>query len=98
MALTLVDKVLSGNFKKLLTPPLTADGGGKRKRTESGSSSGSYRSAGSSYCHSGGDLLPGFTRAGGSRDSRFDKQDARHTGGSGSGSGRGSGDGYKNRF
>ncbi len=96
MVLTLVDKVLSGNFKKPLPPPPAADGGGKRKRTESGSSSGSHRSAVSLYRHSGGDLLLGFTRggsrsggrgsfpihfgkrggnSGGSRDSRFDKQD-----------------------
>ncbi len=46
MALTLV---VSGNFKKQLPLPPTADGGGKRKRTESGSSSGSHISAGSSY-------------------------------------------------
>ncbi len=66
MALTIVDKLLSGNFKKPLPPPPASDGGGKRKPTESGSSSGSHRSAGSSYRHSGGDLLPGFT-LGGSR-------------------------------
>jgi hypothetical protein len=64
MALTLVDKVLSGNFKKPLPPPPMADGGGKRKRSESGSSSGSHRSAPSSSRHSGGDLLPGFSRGG----------------------------------
>jgi hypothetical protein len=64
MALTLVDKMLSGNFKKSLPPPPTADSGGKRKRTESGSSSGSHRSTPSSFRHSGGDLLPGFTRGG----------------------------------
>ncbi len=62
MALTLVDKVLSGSFKKPLPPPQAADGGGKRKRTESGSSSGSHRSAASSSRHTGGDLLPVFTR------------------------------------
>jgi hypothetical protein len=119
MALTLVDKVLSGNFKKPLPPPLTADGGGKRKRTESGSSSGSNRSA-NSFRHSGGDLLPGFTlgdshgggrgsfpihfgkrggNSGGSRYSRFDKQDSRHTGGGrSSGSGTGRGGGYDGRY
>jgi hypothetical protein len=117
MALTLVDKVLSGNFKKPLPPPSPFDGGGKRKRTESGSSSGSHHSAGRSYRHSGGDLLPGFTSGGSrdggrgsfpshfgkrgrnpgsSRDSRFHKQDARHSGGSGSGSG--SGGGYEGRY
>jgi hypothetical protein len=128
MALTLVDKVLSGNFKKPLPPPPTADGGGKGKRSESGSSSGSHRSAPSSSRHSGGELLPVFTRgggrgsflahfgkrggnSGGSRDSRYDKQDFHHTGGgrsNGSGSGRGgvydgryssgSGGGYNNRY
>jgi hypothetical protein len=45
MALTLVDKVLSGNFKKPQPPPVS-DGSGKRKRTESSSSSGSSRFAG----------------------------------------------------
>ncbi len=64
MALTLVDKVLSGNFKKPLPPPQQADGGGRRKRTESGSSSGSHRSAASSSRHAGGDFLPVFTRGG----------------------------------
>jgi hypothetical protein len=128
MALTLVDKVLSGNFKKPLPLPPTADGGGKRKRTECGSSSGSHRSAPGSFRHSGGDL-PGFTRggrgsfpshfgkrganSGGSRNTRYYKQDSRHTSGGrsgGSGSGRGSGydgryssgsgggGGYKNRY
>jgi hypothetical protein len=64
MALTLVDKVLTGNFKKPLPPPKLADGGGKRKRTESGSSSGSHRSAASSSRYSGADFLPTFTHGG----------------------------------
>ncbi len=119
MALTLVDKVLSGNFKKPLPPPPTADGGGKRKRTESGSSSGSHRSAPSSFRHSGGDFLPSFTHggsrggrgsfpanfgkrggnSGGSRDSGYDKQDSRNTGGGRSGgSGSGHGGGYDDRY
>jgi uncharacterized membrane protein YgcG len=62
MALTLVDKVLSGSFKKPLPPPQPAEG--KRKRSESGSSSGSHRSSGSSFRHSGGDHPPVFTRGG----------------------------------
>jgi hypothetical protein len=93
MALTLVDKVLTGSFK-------TADGSGKRKRSESGSSSGSHRSTAGSSRHSGGDLLPGFNRGGsrgggrggsrgsfpahfskrgGSCDTRYDKLDNCHT-------------------
>ncbi len=64
MALTLVDKVLTGNFKKPLPPPLPTDGGGKRKRSESGSSSGSLRSGSSSSRNSGKDFLPTFTRGG----------------------------------
>jgi hypothetical protein len=120
MALTLVDKILSGNFKKPPPPPPPADGSGKMKRSESGSSSGSHRSTPGSSRHSGGDLLPGFTRGasrggrrggsrgsfpahfskrGGSRNSRYDKLDNRHTGGgrsSGSGSGRGGG--YDGRY
>jgi hypothetical protein len=64
MALTLVDKVLTGNFKKPLPPPLPTDGGGKRKRSESGSSSGSLRSGPSSSRNSGKDFLPSFTRGG----------------------------------
>ncbi len=111
MALTLVDKVLSGSFKKPLPPPPTADGGGKRKRSESGSSSGSHRSAASSSRHSGGDLLPGFTRGGGrgggrgsfpahyGYDSRYDKQDSRRSGGDRSGgSASGRGGGYAGRY
>jgi hypothetical protein len=64
MALTLVDKVLTGNFKKPLPPPLPTDGGGKRKRSESGSSSGSLRSGPSSSRNSGKDFMPTFTRGG----------------------------------
>ncbi len=62
MALTLVDKVLSGSFKKPLPPPQPADG--KRKRSESGSSSGSNRSTNSSSRHSGGGQPAVFTRGG----------------------------------
>jgi hypothetical protein len=64
MALTLVDKVLSGNIKKPPPPPPTADGSGKRKRSESGYSSGSHRSTPGSSRNSGGDILPCFTRGG----------------------------------
>jgi hypothetical protein len=63
MALTLVDKVLSGNFKKPQQQPVT-DGSSKRKRTESSSSSGSSRFAGAPLRHTGGGQLPGFTRGG----------------------------------
>jgi uncharacterized membrane protein YgcG len=86
MALTLVDKVLSGSFKKPLPPPQPAEG--KRKRSESGSSSGSHRSSGSSSRHSGGDHPPVFTRGGsrgggrGSFPAHFSKRDS--TSGSGS--------------
>ncbi len=113
MALTLVDKVLSGNFKKPLPPPQAADGGGKRKRTESGSSSGSHRSAASSSRHSGGDLLPVFTRGGrgsfpahfskqgnsSGYDSRYVKSDSRRSGGDRSGNSvSGRGGGYTSCF
>ncbi len=64
MALTLVDKVLSGSFKKPPPPPPAADSSGKRKGSESGSSSGSHRSSAGSSRHSGSDLLPSFTRGG----------------------------------
>jgi len=114
MALTLVDKVLSGSFKKPLPPPQPADG--KRKRSESGSSSGSHRPTGSSSRHSGGDHPPVFTRGGGrggsrgsfpahfskrgsSRDTHYDKLDNRHTGGGhNSGAGPGRGGGYDGRY
>jgi hypothetical protein len=64
MALTLVDKVLSGNFKKPLPTPPASEGSGKRKRAESSSSSGSGRYSGDSNPHSEVDRLPVFTRGG----------------------------------
>ncbi len=63
MALTLVDKVLSGNFKKPQPPPVS-EGSGKRKRTDSSSSAGSSLFAGAPLRHPGGVQLPGFTRGG----------------------------------
>jgi hypothetical protein len=66
MALTLVDKVLSGNFKKPQQQPVS-DGSGKRKRTESSSSSSSNLSAGGAPLrHTRDGQLPGFV-CGGSR-------------------------------
>jgi hypothetical protein len=59
MALSLVDKVLSGNFKKPQQPPVS-EGSGKRKRTESSSSSGSSRFAVAPLRHSGGGQLPEY--------------------------------------
>ncbi len=64
MALTLVDKVLTGSFKKPLPPPQTPDNSGKRKRTESGSSSGNYGTTAGSSRHNDSNGLPGFTRVG----------------------------------
>jgi len=64
MALTLVDKVLTGSFKKPLPPPQTPDNSGKRKRTESGSSSGNYGTTAGSSRHNDNNSMPGFTRGG----------------------------------
>jgi hypothetical protein len=64
MALTLIDKVLTGSFKKPLPPPQTSDNSGKRKRSESGSSSGSHGSSAGSSRHNDNSHLPGFTRGG----------------------------------
>jgi hypothetical protein len=67
MALTLVDKVLSGTFKKPQTTTPASVGGSKRKRAESGSS-GDYqyqhRHSGPSRRHSSADRLPLFTHGG----------------------------------
>jgi hypothetical protein len=66
MALTLVDKVLTGAFKKPLPPPQSMDNSGKRKRSESGSSSssGNYGTSAGSSRRNDSNNLPGFTRGG----------------------------------
>ncbi len=65
MALTLVDKVWSGNFKKPLQQQPVSGGTGKRKRTESGTSTSSNRSAGGAQLHHRRDgQRPGFVRGG----------------------------------
>ncbi len=65
MALTLVDKVLSGNFKNTQQQQPVSGGSGKRKRTESSSSSSSSRSSGDAQLrHSRDGQPPGFDRGG----------------------------------
>jgi hypothetical protein len=64
MALTLVDKVLRGNFKQQ-TPPTPASGGGsKRKRAESTSHVSNDTSSASSRRHYSLDRKPDFSRGG----------------------------------
>jgi hypothetical protein len=64
MALTLIDKVLTGSFKKPPPPPQTPANSGKRKRSESGSSSGNYGSTAGPSRHDNSNNLPGFSRGG----------------------------------
>jgi hypothetical protein len=65
MALTLVDKVLSGNFKTPVQQQPASGGSGKRKRTESGTSTSSSRSSGGAQLHHRRDGQPtGFVRGG----------------------------------
>jgi hypothetical protein len=114
MALTLVDKVLSGTFKKPQPPTPASDGGSKRKRAESGSSAGgNYHHSVSSRRHNSSERLPAFTRggrggnpsyfckcgSGNSGDKRFNKFGDRSSGGtSGGRSGSGGGGGYRSRY
>jgi hypothetical protein len=73
MALTLVDKVLRGNFKQQAPPTPASDGGNKRKRAESTSHVGSESSSASSRRHYSLDRKPDFSRGGSRRGSRGGK-------------------------
>ena len=67
MALTLVDKVLPGNFKNPAQQQPASGGSGKRKRTESGTSTSSSRSSGGAQLHHRRDGQPPGLVRGGSR-------------------------------
>jgi hypothetical protein len=64
MALTLVDKVMRGTFKQQQRPTAASDGGGKRKRAESGSFSGGSNQFLPSRRLNSMDSQPGFSRGG----------------------------------
>ena len=65
MALTLVDKVLRGNFKHQTPQTSASEGGSKRKRAESTSlASSDNSSSGSSRRHYSLDRKPDFFRGG----------------------------------
>ncbi len=73
MALTLVDKVLRGNFKQQAPPTPASDGGSKRKRAESTSHVSNDTSSASSLHHYSLDRKPDFSR-GGLRGGKSDYQ------------------------
>ncbi len=64
MALTLVDKVLRGNFRQQTPPTPASDGRAKRKRAESTSHASSDSSSASSRRHYSLDRKPDFSRGG----------------------------------
>ncbi len=64
MALTLVDKVMRGTFKQQQPATVASEGGGKRKRAESGSFSGGSNPFLPSRRLNSMDSKPGFSRGG----------------------------------
>jgi hypothetical protein len=80
MALTLVDKVMRGTFKQQQPSTAASEGGGKRKRAESGSFSGGSNHFLPSRRHKSMDSQPVFSRGGfrgGSRGGKSGFNDSR---------------------